>query len=832
MGVRVRPECLEGVRKRQKALYNSQKALKEKARVGQDAVSKFLTSKEISRENFDKICDALEYSAEEITELIEVVDNFQPSQTKDQSDTNQLEKIVTYKNAPLVLAAYRHGAIPDRIADRQFVGRDEAINPEPAKRHYREDLSNKPKQNLLRHENEFIGRHRELCKLMKYLSPDKSVSIIAIDGIAGVGKTALALEAAWLCLEYREYAEESPNYSRRSNSECNIPLFDAIIFTSAKENKLSYDGIIQNLAGQRTLQEIYRTISETLDTPAILESHQQEQFNQVIKSLKQQKTLLIIDNLETIHREERERVMSFLHDLPMGVKALITTREQLGYTPIRLSSLEEIDAKALIKQQLQEKGIRLTGNEIHQLYKACDGVPLAIIYTIGRLSRSSSLKTVLDELLHANIEDSDLALFCFSKSIQDLQQHYPLAYWLLLSIATFQNPPLQEAIIAVAGFHDKSEFSISRSLDRLQQISLVRYDSKKSRYKMTALTREYALSELQKHHEFKQAAYQRLSEWYMNFARKNHNVKDRFVTGYEHIRQEWQDLLAVLRWHKDQGNYESIQTLWFYLNNYANLRGNWIDRLFWLDWIAKESEKRGEIKIAIKARIRRARINLLIGEYHQAEKELLASWAIRKYADPSDIDYLTNHLAGLYLRLENYQEAHKWLDEEQRFLDQNKLSKNEKLLCQIYIDRERAELFLSEKKYQESKDLCEKVINQCKLIGNKRNQNYAKRLLAEIAINQGDLDTAEQLLNIGFREVNSNHDKRRIACYQFSYVQLENAKGDRESDINKAQEYFKSAERYATQAYSNFINLGMKAEAKKVRAFTHFVREKILKETD
>ena len=86
MAVRVHTDYLEKVRKKQKALYNTQSDLQTRAKVGKDAVSKFLRGISISRENFDKICDSLEFSEEEINEFREVVDNFQFSQADDKLD--------------------------------------------------------------------------------------------------------------------------------------------------------------------------------------------------------------------------------------------------------------------------------------------------------------------------------------------------------------------------------------------------------------------------------------------------------------------------------------------------------------------------------------------------------------------------------------------------------------------------------------------------------------------------------------------------------------------------------------------------------------------------
>ncbi len=84
------------------------------------------------------------------------------------------------------------------------------------------------KESLVRHNlppqtNKFIGRESELKRLMEILSESHSAHIITIDGIGGVGKTALILEAAYRCLAATE------------NHIDNIPNFDAIILHLQKK---------------------------------------------------------------------------------------------------------------------------------------------------------------------------------------------------------------------------------------------------------------------------------------------------------------------------------------------------------------------------------------------------------------------------------------------------------------------------------------------------------------------------------------------------------------------------------------------------------------------
>jgi ATP-dependent Clp protease ATP-binding subunit ClpA len=81
----------------------------------------------------------------------------------------------------------------------------------------------------------FVGRDREIARLMELLDFQHSAHLISVDGIGGVGKTTLVVEVAYRCLE----ASKHENF----HLSFGIPTFEAIIFTSAKQNHLTAIGL-------------------------------------------------------------------------------------------------------------------------------------------------------------------------------------------------------------------------------------------------------------------------------------------------------------------------------------------------------------------------------------------------------------------------------------------------------------------------------------------------------------------------------------------------------------------------------------------------------------
>jgi LuxR family glucitol operon transcriptional activator len=704
------------------------------------------------------------------------------------------------------------------------------------------NLSHLPCHNLPPQPNPFIGRKDELCNLMRLLSADHPAHIIEVDGIAGVGKTALVLEAAYCCLEYKFYGEAQNPITQNWNSSCQIPQFDLIIFVSAKESELLNGNSVKKLVVTRTLQEIYRTIADVLDEPVIINMDITKDNNYVPKIIKSFKSkgnvLLIVDNLETI--QEKDKILSFLYELP--IKSVITTRERNTFKPIRLDALTEAQSLLLVEQQLEEKSINyLTSDQKKSLCKATRGIPLAIIYSIGRLAIGIQVETIVnslkpqrekdllpnqeEELANFAFQEDSLIAFCFQKAVHDLQSQGSIAYQILMAIAIYKSPAYKESIRAVAGLETQPDRIFNDGISLLLQISLIRDNA--GRYRMLPLTREYALAELQKNKEFKKEALDRWVNWYIQFTKKQYeeyeHKPERFRIGYENIEKEWTNIVGVLLFCKDDFRYEQLKEIWSYLNNYTNLRGRWKDRLSWLGYLSEMSMLKEDYSGAVNSISRRGRTLLLMGKPEQlreAEKLLLKAWGLRQYASFEDLDYVLNHLAGLSNRLERYEDAHKWLDIEQENLDKNmNLSDQEKLKYQIYIDRERAELLFMQGKYKESKLSCEAVIKNTAVMENGlRNANYVRRILADIAINENQLERAEELLQIVYEEVKANNDKRRIAYCEVSLTKLEKAK-------NQLPEAFE----YIQKALNNFEYLGMRRDYDQALSLYKEIREKRLR---
>ncbi|OLE51758.1 MAG: hypothetical protein AUG51_21075 [Acidobacteria bacterium 13_1_20CM_3_53_8] len=171
----------------------------------------------------------------------------------------------------------------------------------------------------------FFGRDKEMEAVMRALSPEDRTWGVLLDGIGGIGKSALAVEAAYRCKEKGS--------------------FDAFIFVSAKQNILAPEKIRELVPVARTLDEFLNETARILGRIDIPKLASDGKRRALLDALRETPTLLIYDNLETLTKDEQETMADFLRELPQKCKAIITSRRRGGEGAVWLRFSREITAR-------------------------------------------------------------------------------------------------------------------------------------------------------------------------------------------------------------------------------------------------------------------------------------------------------------------------------------------------------------------------------------------------------------------------------------------------------------------------------------------------------
>jgi LuxR family glucitol operon transcriptional activator len=181
-------------------------------------------------------------------------------------------------------------------------------------------------------ETGFFGRHEQLRRIKRAIKG--AYPVVSVLGDGGIGKTSIALKAAYDLLE--DPAQP----------------FEAIVWVTAKATIL-------------TSNEIHR-ISGAIETSLGLFAHAADELaggidgddpvEEVLAYLETFRVLLILDNLETVLDA---RLRSFLLDLPMGSKVLITSRIGLGIeNPVQLDPLTTDESTRLLRTLARIRNVK------------------------------------------------------------------------------------------------------------------------------------------------------------------------------------------------------------------------------------------------------------------------------------------------------------------------------------------------------------------------------------------------------------------------------------------------------------------------------------------
>jgi tetratricopeptide (TPR) repeat protein len=292
----------------------------------------------------------------------------------------------------------------------------------------------------------FFGREEELKKIADALDPDSRTWGALIDGPGGMGKTSLAVRAAY---------DAPPD------------IFNKIVFISLKSRELDDDGLrdlsIFLLSG---LVELFGELARELGRDDIVKVAEDQRPRLLLDALRGMQTLLVLDNLESLLKPERDILFTFVKKLPAGCKAILTSRGRIG------SGAEELILEKLGEQAALDTLAELATHNPHlartseaerrMLYRETGGKPLLLRWTAGQIGRGHCLN-FSDALnfLRSCPPGNDPLEFIFGDLVEDFSDAETRA---LCALTYFTLPTKVEHIAAIAGLAEPDTDRALRSL--------------------------------------------------------------------------------------------------------------------------------------------------------------------------------------------------------------------------------------------------------------------------------------------------------------------------------------------------------------------------------
>jgi tetratricopeptide (TPR) repeat protein len=268
---------------------------------------------------------------------------------------------------------------------------------------------------------EFIGRKNELYQL-EMMVLHKRHFISALDGIGGVGKSAIALE---LC-----------NKILKSNPKDEI-YFEFIIWLSAKTTILK-NGEIHYI--KQAFEHLEQLLDTILDICSFSEykDYENNAKSRIVLSILNSKTksLIVLDNLETIKKDNLSAIWDFINNIPEPSKVLLTSREFHYDVPqtLRIENLSNEDSRLFIIEHCSSLGMDNLKIEeiIPQIIQIASGLPIALKSIIGQLYLGKNFRAIKNAIEQ---NTDDLSKFCFKEQLRLLKTEH-MSILTLICLAT------------------------------------------------------------------------------------------------------------------------------------------------------------------------------------------------------------------------------------------------------------------------------------------------------------------------------------------------------------------------------------------------------------
>lgn len=245
---------------------------------------------------------------------------------------------------------------------------------------------------------ELVGIAETRATLLDALLNEDDFFILSLDGLGGLGKTALADHIAREVIKTKR--------------------FDEIAWVTAKQTHLSTLGRLQVESGRPALTYpmLVDQLAAQFDLPPTKGMIQLQRQRYVKQFLADQACLVIIDNLETV--ADYRILLPELRRWQQPSKFLLTSRVRLldeaGVFSLSLRELQPDAAFQLLRAEAQRTGFQALAEantvELKQIYDLVGGNPLALKLIVGQL-RFRSLSRVLDRFASAPVTNSPESLF-------------------------------------------------------------------------------------------------------------------------------------------------------------------------------------------------------------------------------------------------------------------------------------------------------------------------------------------------------------------------------------------------------------------------------------
>jgi hypothetical protein len=319
---------------------------------------------------------------------------------------------------------------------------------------------------------------------MDALRPPKAKPMIAIIGLGGMGKTALAREATELCRHER--------------------LCDYVVWTSAQTERFIGEGIIKTEISDYSFDTLLSDIGRQCGRMEIVQASVEHKTGAVKHLLADKHVLIVLDNLETVL--ERDNLVDNVFRILGKSKLLITSRYRVKHEQvytIPLGGFTEDESAEFLCMEGEERNIEVitqaSRSELIEIHQVTGGAPLAMKLVVGQMSEQPMYK-VMESFRKVSFQSQDYEFYRFLfKRSWDMLSSDAKKVLIAMSCFALTIGGTWEAVRDISGMKE-AEPALHSAMRQLVLMSLIDPvgDINQRRYVIHPLTNYFILSDIVK----------------------------------------------------------------------------------------------------------------------------------------------------------------------------------------------------------------------------------------------------------------------------------------------------------------------------------------------
>ena len=516
---------------------------------------------------------------------------------------------------------------------------------------------------MMTREGKFVGRRRELSDVLRSLDPERQdgAQIVCLHGDGGMGKTAIAIEAAHRMVEW----------------------FDDIVWLSGRT--APPEELREHVKGDDPLARISGAegFLTSLAHKCGFELSGDEEPSQlrdgILRSLRDGRwKLLVLDSMERFARSDLVR--SLLANLPANCKALITSRESLEINErqIHVGPMNRRDSARLLMAYSALKDFETSYEKTDEIIHIIGGHPMAMRLVVSQvITAEKTLDDALEDLQKAEGEIFD---YIFKRSLSLAGSD---GRKIFASMAVFFPTASRKALQNVCGLSD-GEFE--RALKRVVGLSLVESYEQGKRFGLHGLARARATQQLESDTD-REKYRERAARFFMEFvnvtapmtkpeiaakalteqmpggALRRQMMQDAAMQIFvkpalEMLGTELINCLLALEWWLDRGELDAATEFFGGLVGFLTIRGYWETAIHYHLRIANGWRDRGDYHLEGVALLNLGMLHHNQGRWKEAIAYYESALEVARESGDKELEALAlNSLGTAYRKQRNWDEA-------------------------------------------------------------------------------------------------------------------------------------------------------------------------------